>query len=97
MPVVTRFRDWDSQAWNVTATSSSRNAAQAAFKADLAARLRGGDVGDSLYAGSPFSLLAAAWMEDVMNVVDGSQGTNATYQRQLRLLVLFLRTSRFAR
>ncbi|TFC95475.1 site-specific integrase [Cryobacterium sinapicolor] len=85
---VTRFRDWDGQTRKVTATSSSRNAAQAALKADLAARLHAGDVGDSLHAGSPFPLLAAAWMEDVMNDVDRSQGTKDTYQRQLRLLVL---------
>ena len=83
-----RFRGWDGQTRKVTATSSSRNAAQAALKADLAARLHAGDVGDLLHAGSPFPLLAAAWMEDVMNDVDRSQGTKDTYQRQLRLLVL---------
>ncbi|WP_166784921.1 MULTISPECIES: tyrosine-type recombinase/integrase [unclassified Cryobacterium] len=70
------------------ATRSSRNAAQAALKVALAARMHAGDVGDSLQAGSPFPLLAAAWMDDVMNDVDRSQGTKDTYQRQLRLLVL---------
>ncbi|WP_166789173.1 site-specific integrase [Cryobacterium sp. TmT2-59] len=82
------FRDWDGQSRQVGATRSSRNAAQTALKVALAARMHAGDVGDSLQAGSPFPLLAAAWMDDVMNDVDRSQGTKETYQRQLRLLVL---------
>ncbi len=82
---VTRFRDWDGQTRKVTATGSSRNAAQAALKSDLAARLRAGGSGDLLTASSPFLALAAAWMEDVMLDVDRSQGTKDTY---LRVLVL---------
>ncbi len=85
---VTRFRDWDGQTRKVTATGSSRNDAQAALKSDLAARLRAGGSGDLLTASSPFLLLAAAWMEDVMLDVDRSQGTKDTYQRELRVLVL---------
>ncbi|TFC74582.1 site-specific integrase [Cryobacterium sp. TMS1-20-1] len=85
---VTRFRDWDGQTRKVTATGSSRNDAQAALKSDLAARLRAGGSGDLLTASSPFLLLAAAWMEDVMLDVDRTQGTKDTYQRELRVLVL---------
>ncbi|TFD67720.1 tyrosine-type recombinase/integrase [Cryobacterium ruanii] len=73
---------------HVGATCESRNAAQAALKADLAARLRSGGVGDSVDASSPFPLLAAAWLEDVMLDVVRSQGTKDTYQRELRALVL---------
>ncbi|WP_166789463.1 site-specific integrase [Cryobacterium sp. TMS1-20-1] len=85
---MTRFRDWDGQTRKVTATGSSRNDAQAALKSDLAARLRAGGSGDLLTASSPFLLLAAAWMEDVMLDVDRTQGTKDTYQRELRVLVL---------
>jgi integrase len=84
----TVFRDWDGQSRQVGATRESRNAAQAALKVDLAARLRSGGVGDSLNASSPFPMLAEAWMEDVMLDVDRSQGTKDTYQRELRVLVL---------
>ena len=84
----TVFRDWDGQSRQVGATRESRNAAQAALKVDLAARMRSGGVGDSLDASSPFPVLAAAWMEDVMLDVDRSQGTKDTYQRELRVLVL---------
>lgn len=48
-----RFRDEDGRARQVTAVGSSRSAAQAALKVDLAARLRAGGAGDSLNAGSP--------------------------------------------
>ncbi|MDJ0378000.1 site-specific integrase [Cryobacterium sp. PH31-L1] len=85
---VTVFRDWDGQTRKVTATSSSRNAAQAALKVDLAARMRAGGLDDALNAGSPFPLLAAAWLDDVEHDVDRSQGTKETYQRQLGTLVL---------
>ena len=84
----TVFRDWDGQSRQVGATRSSRNAAQAALKVDLAARLRVGGVGDSLNAGSPFPLLTEVWMEDVMLDLDRSQGTKDTYRRELRVLVL---------
>ncbi|WP_104126651.1 site-specific integrase [Cryobacterium sp. Y57] len=84
----TVFRDWDGQSRQIGATRESRNAAQAALKVDLAARLRTGGAGDSLTASSPFPLLAEAWMEDVMLDVDRSQGTKDTYQRELRVLVL---------
>ncbi|MBG6213447.1 MULTISPECIES: tyrosine-type recombinase/integrase [unclassified Cryobacterium] len=82
------FRDWDGQTRQVGATRSSSNAAQAALKVDLSARLHAGGIADSLNASSPFPLLAAAWMEDVMLDVDRTQGTKETYQRELRVLVL---------
>lgn len=72
----------------ITAVGSSRSAAQAALKVDLAARLRAGGAGDSLNAGSPFPLVAEAWMEDVMLDVDRAQGTQDVYQGELRGLVL---------
>jgi integrase len=83
-----RYRDWDGQSRQVTAVGASRSAAQAALKVDLAARMHAGGVGDALNAGSPFTLLAEAWMEDVMLDVDRSRGTKDTYQRELRVLVL---------
>jgi integrase len=85
---VTVFRDWDGQNRKVVASGASRNAAEAALKADLTARLRSGGVGDSLNASSPFVLLAHAWMEDVAQDVDRSQGTKDTYKRELRSLIL---------
>jgi len=83
-----RFRDEDGRARQVTAVGSSRNAAQAALKVDLAAHLRASGAGDSLNAGSPFPLLAQAWMEDVMLDVDRATGTKDVYQSELRGLVL---------
>ncbi|WP_161499038.1 tyrosine-type recombinase/integrase [Cryobacterium aureum] len=84
----TVFRDWDGQSRQVGATRESRNAAQAALKTELAARMRVGGVGESLTASSPFPLLAAAWMEDVTLDVDRVQGTKDTYQGALRVLIL---------
>ena len=84
----TVFRDWDGQSRQAGATRESRNGAQAALKVDLAARMRSNGVGDSLDASSPFPMLAAAWLEDVMLDVDRSQGTKDTYQRELRVLVV---------
>jgi hypothetical protein len=85
---ITIFRDWDGQNRKVVASGVSRNAAEAALKADLTARLRSGGVGDSLNASSPFVLLAQAWMEDVAQNVDRSQGTRDMCQRELRSLIL---------
>ncbi|TFB97874.1 tyrosine-type recombinase/integrase [Cryobacterium sp. HLT2-28] len=42
----------------------------------------------TLNAGSPFPMLADAWLEDVMLDVDRAQGTKDTYKRELRVLVL---------
>ncbi|TFD71142.1 hypothetical protein [Cryobacterium fucosi] len=84
----TVFRDWDGQSRQVGVTRSSRNAAQSALKVELAGRMRAGGVGDSLNAGSPFPMLADAWLEDVMLDVDRAQGTKDTYKRELRVLVL---------
>ncbi|TFC96728.1 MULTISPECIES: site-specific integrase [Cryobacterium] len=84
----TVFRDWDGQSRQVGATRSSRNAAQSALKVELGGRMRAGGVGDSLNAGSPFPMLADAWLEDMMLDVDRAQGTKDTYKRELRVLVL---------
>ena len=85
---VTVFRDWDGESRQVSATRSSRNAAQAALKADLAVRMRAGNSDDSLTASSPFPLLAEAWIDDVRQDIDRSQGTKDTYVRELRTLIL---------
>jgi len=84
----TRFRDWDGQTRQVTATGSSRNAAATALKVDLAQRMRAGDATDSLDAGSPFPMLAEAWLEDLLLDVDRAESTKEIYERELRGLVL---------
>lgn len=84
----TRFRDWDGQTRQVTATSLSRNAAKTALKIELAERMRVGDAGDSLRVDSPFPVLAEAWLEDLRLDVDRSDGTKEVYGRELRSLVL---------
>jgi len=82
-----RYRDWDGQTRQVTATGLSRNAAVTALKVELIARSRvGGD--DALTADSPFALLAAAWVEDLMLDVDRADSTKDIYARELRTLVL---------
>ncbi|GAB3129341.1 tyrosine-type recombinase/integrase [Glaciibacter psychrotolerans] len=83
-----RFRDWDGQTRKVTATDSSRNAAASSLKQILATRAHGGDTIDSLTAGSPFTLLADAWLEDLMLDVDRADSTKEIYERELRGLVL---------
>lgn len=84
----TRFRDWDGETRQVTATGSSRNAAKTALKVELAARMRVGDATDSLSADSPFTMLADAWLEDLMLDVDRAESTKDIYERELRGLVL---------
>ncbi len=84
----TRFRDWDGHTRQVTATASSRGAAASALKVDLAQRMHTGDTTDSLNAGSPFSLLAEAWLEDLYLDVDRADSTKETYERVLRGMVL---------
>ncbi len=84
----TRFRDWDGETRQATATGSSRNAAKTALKVDLAARMRIGDEGDSLNADSPFTMLADAWLEDLMLDFDRAESTKDIYGRELRGLVL---------
>lgn len=84
----TRFRDWDGQTRKVTATGSSRNAAITVLKTDLAQRMHVGDTTDSVTAGSPFSVLAEAWLEDLMLDVDRADSTKDIYERELRGLVL---------
>lgn len=84
----TRFRHWDGPARQVTADGSSRDAAQAVLKDDLAARLPASGIGDSLNANSPFLALAQARLEHVMLNVDRTQSTKDTYNRELRGLML---------
>ncbi|WP_232819032.1 hypothetical protein [Homoserinimonas sp. OAct 916] len=84
----TRFRDRDGQARQVTATGSSRNQAVTALKVDLAEQMRAGDTTDAVNAGSPFVLLAEAWLEDLRLDVDGAESTKEVYERELRGLVL---------
>ncbi|SDS84790.1 tyrosine-type recombinase/integrase [Microterricola viridarii] len=84
----TRFRDWDGQNRQVTSTASSRNGAITALKADLAQRMHVGDTTASLDAGSPFTVLAEAWLEDLMLDMDRADSTKEIYERELRTLVL---------
>lgn len=82
-----RFRDWDGETRQVSATAASRGAAKSALKVQLATRMRLGDP-DTLTADSPFTKLADAWIEDVRRDVDRSDGTKETYARELRTLIL---------
>lgn len=84
----TRFRAWDGQTRKVTATGSSRNAAITVLKTDLAQRMHDGDTTDSVTAGSPFTVLAEAWLEELMLDVDRADSTKDIYERELRGLVL---------
>ncbi|WP_404434340.1 site-specific integrase [Microbacterium lacus] len=84
----TRFRDWDGQTRQVIATGASRNAAQTELKTRLVARMRSGDLGDTLSADSPFTDLAAAWLDDLMLDTERSDGTKEVYERELRTLVM---------
>lgn len=83
-----RFRDWDGQTRQVTASGASQSAAKTALKVELAGRMRVGDACDSLRADSPFEVLADAWMEDLRLDADRSDGTKEVYERELRSLVL---------
>lgn len=73
----TRFRDWDGETRQVTATAASKGAAKAALKIQLQTRMRIGGSGDSLTADSPFTELADAWIEDVQRDVDRSDESRA--------------------
>jgi integrase len=84
----TRFRDWDGQSRKVTATAASRNAATTALKLQLAGRMRAGTAGDVLHGDSPFSDLAAAWLDDLRLDVDRAESTKDIYERALRLWVM---------
>ncbi|KQW05551.1 hypothetical protein ASC66_11200 [Leifsonia sp. Root4] len=84
----TRFRDWDGQTRQVTVTAASRNAAITLLKADLTKRMHAGDSIDSVNAGSPFTLLAEAWLADLRMDVDRADSTKEIYERELRGLVL---------
>lgn len=84
----TRFRDWDGQTRQVTVTAASRNAAITVLKGDLTKRMHAGDSIDSVNAGSPFTLLAEAWLADLQMDVDRADSTKEIYERELRGLVL---------
>lgn len=84
----TRFRDWDGQTRQVTATGASANAAKSALREALAGRMRTGGVGDGLTADSPFSELADAWLDDLRVDPSRSDGTKEVYERELTSLVL---------
>src|SRR4051794_31271416 len=84
----TRIRDWDGRSRQVTATGTSRNAAQTALKVDLARRMRAGDTADALTADSPFPKLAEAWLEDVRLDADRAESTKDVYDRELQSLGL---------
>jgi hypothetical protein len=78
----------DGRSRKVTASGATLNAAETALKVELAGRMRIGNVADSLNAGSPFSALADAWLEDLRLDVDRADGTKDDYARELRGLVL---------
>ena len=84
----TRFRDWDGETRQVTATAGSRGGAKAALKIQLQTRIRIGGSSDSLTADSSFTELAKAWIDDVQRDVDRSDGTKDTYAREMRSLVI---------
>lgn len=84
----TRFRDWDGRTRQVTITAASRNAAITLLKAELTKRMHAGDTLESVNAGSPFSLLAEAWLRDLQMDVDRADSTKELYERELRTLVL---------
>ena len=82
-----RFRDEDGQTRQIVATGASRNAAKIALKQRLSERQRSGDVSDSLTPDSPFPDLAAAWLDDVQQDSERSEGTKEVYERALRSLI----------
>ncbi|WP_194396400.1 tyrosine-type recombinase/integrase [Microbacterium atlanticum] len=84
----TRFRDWDGQTRQVTASGSSANAAKNALKDALAGRMRIGGTGDGLTADSSFAELANAWLDDLRVDPSRSDGTKEVYERELTSLVL---------
>lgn len=84
----TRYRDWDGVTRQVAWTAESRAAAAWALKRELASRMRLGDGADGLAADSPFSDLAAAWLEDMRREHDLADNTKETYERELRTLVM---------
>lgn len=84
----TRYRDWDGQTRQVSATADGRTAATTALKVRIAARVRQGNADDRLTADSLFSALADAWLEDLHLDVDRSEGTKEVYERELRTLVM---------
>lgn len=84
----TRFRDWDGQTRQVSATAAGLTAARTALKVRIAARVRQGNEDDQLTADSLFSALAVAWLEDLQLDVDRSEGTKEVYERELRTLVM---------
>ncbi|WP_162564339.1 MULTISPECIES: hypothetical protein [Microbacterium] len=83
----TRFRDWDGQARQVSATAGSRAGARSELKLRLVERQQQAADG-ALSAESSFRELADAWRQDMLMSADLSDGTKGTYERELRTLVL---------
>lgn len=83
-----RFRDWDGQTRQVTATAATAGAAKTDLKLRLAERVRVGGAGDALTADSRFTDLAAAWVEHMQNDATLSDGTKEVYERELTSLVI---------
>lgn len=84
----TRYRDDDGVVRKVTASGASRNDATAALKRKLLDRRSVGQTGGAVTAHSPFTDLAALWMESVRANPELSDGTKGTYERELRTLLL---------
>lgn len=84
----TRYRDWDGVTRQVSWTAESRASATWALKKELTGRMRLGDGADGLSGDSPFSDLAAAWLEDMRRDHDLADNTKETYERELRTLVM---------
>lgn len=82
-----RFRDWDGQTRQVTATAATAGAAKTDLKLRLAERVRVGGAGDALTADSRFTDLAAAWVGQMRNDATLSDGTKEVYERELASLV----------
>lgn len=84
----TRYRDWDGVTRQVSWTAESRAAAAWALQKELTGRMRLGDGADGLSADSPFSDVAAAWLEHMRRDHDLADNTKDTYERELRTLVM---------
>ncbi|WP_375405899.1 tyrosine-type recombinase/integrase [uncultured Amnibacterium sp.] len=83
-----RHRDWDGGIRKVTASGTSRSAAQAALRVKVGRRPAHAGLSDGLHADSSFASLGEAWLADVRIRPDLSDGTRDRYERSLESLVL---------
>ncbi|MBW4043242.1 MAG: site-specific integrase, partial [Acidobacteria bacterium] len=83
-----RHRDWDGRIRKVTASGSSRSAAQAALRVKVGRRPSTASAADGLYLDSSFTTLADAWLADVRIRPDLADGTRDRYERSLQAIVL---------